>query len=107
MIDTNILSKYLPYKLEFKFPNKDDVYYMYCLSIEGAIVLKNINDESDTHTIDESNVGQMVKPLLVKPSRLIKRYHKEFHSDKIDPEIFSQHYDIYDLIDQGLAIEKL
>lgn len=107
MIDIKILSKYLPYKLEFKFQKKHGTYYMYCLSIEGAIVLKNINDESDTHTINEANVGHMVKPLLVKPSRIIKQYHKQFHSDKIDPEIFSQHYDIYDLIGKGLAMEKI
>lgn len=105
MIQTEILAKYLPYKLRFKIQNNDAVYYMYCLSVDGSIVLKNIEDDSDTHVIHESNVGSIAKPILIRASTTVKAYYKQFNREAIDPEIFKQYYDVFDLIDQEKAIE--
>lgn len=117
MIPTEKLAPYLAHGLQFY--GASDVWDLYCLSIEGAVVLKN---GKDTIVVHEANVGVVFKPIL-RPFTLFlnnsewekgyqemapKGWDASWHmsavvSTKKSMYFFKCHFDVHGLIAEGLA----
>lgn len=131
MIDEKILAGYLPYELQFS--GGSDIWTMIGLANNGDVVLKN---GLYAQAIDAANVGLEYKPML-KPftefdvKEFIDERHREMSEaihqfiDYLESDVSNiysailaapfvliefchkKHYDIYDLIGQGLAVTKI
>ena len=118
MIDVKILAGYLPYALDFE--GGGDIWRMTGIRNNGDVILRN---GLHVEAIDAANVGLEYKPMLNKIEVLNDVQRDSF--DSVTPTGYSpiwknvalislhkahwfieRHYDIHDLIRQGLAVAK-
>lgn len=118
MIDVKKMAGYLHYKLLFE--GGGDIWSLYSIGVDGDVVLKN---GLHMQEIVADSVGVEYKPFLVPVQELSIVEMMDFYSSFIDFPIkwdlrsiqnlhlranwfFERHYDVYGLIEQGLAVVK-
>lgn len=118
-IGTDVLCSYLQYNLTFL--GNGTIWSLYSISVDGAVVLKSLH-QGRTEVVNGCYLGVRFKPMLIPLEGLSAEKAKELgykdtkslrlaiakgelNYNQFD-NLASEHYDLFGLFEDGLAVKK-